>query len=176
MSQPMSGETDALLTRLSQKPGVQSTLVLSRATGSIVRTTGLYSSSTSPNPNSTLPSSANTNSPGHTRSESQTQTQTQSQTPNGAAEARANNGMQNAEELAGMVWTFVGAAGGLAKGLDGEDEVKLLRLRTRKNELVIVPGEFGGQPSHIGESKVSSTNERVDSKFLLVVIHDTPPA
>ncbi len=28
----------------------------------------------------------------------------------------------------------------MVEGLDAEDEVKLLRLRTRKNELVIVPG------------------------------------
>jgi len=35
-----------------------------------------------------------------------------------------------------------------------QDELKLLRLRTKKQELVIVP----------------------DSKYLLIVIHDTPPA
>ena len=36
----------------------------------------------------------------------------------------------------------------------GQDEVKLLRLRTKKQELVIVP----------------------DPKYLLIVVHDTPPA
>lgn len=35
-----------------------------------------------------------------------------------------------------------------------KDELKLLRLRTKKQELVIVP----------------------DSKYLLIVVHDTPPA
>lgn len=35
-----------------------------------------------------------------------------------------------------------------------QDEVRLLRLRTRKQEIVIVP----------------------DSKYLLIVVHDTPPA
>jgi hypothetical protein len=40
-----------------------------------------------------------------------------------------------------MVWNFLGAAGTLVDGLDKDDEVKLLRLRTKKNELVIVPGE-----------------------------------
>jgi dynein light chain roadblock-type len=39
-----------------------------------------------------------------------------------------------------MVWSFTSAAGSLVEGLDKEDEVRLLRLRTKKNELVIVPG------------------------------------
>jgi hypothetical protein len=39
-----------------------------------------------------------------------------------------------------MVWSFLTAAGSLVDELDKEDEVKLLRLRTKKNELVIVPG------------------------------------
>ena len=49
--------------------------------------------------------------------------------------------MQNAEDIASMVWSFITAAGSLVEGLDKEDEVKLLRLRTKKNELVIVPGK-----------------------------------
>lgn len=90
-----------------------------------------------------------------------------------------------------MVWKFVNAASGLVDGLDGEvsadclsklrtgvaetkrqgktlrwcvflrqkadiefvqDELKLLRVRTKKQELVIVP----------------------DTKYLLIVIHETP--
>jgi dynein light chain roadblock-type len=39
-----------------------------------------------------------------------------------------------------MVWSFLKAAGHLVDELDKEDEVRLLRLRTKKNELVIVPG------------------------------------
>lgn len=76
------------------------------------------------------------------------------------------------EDMAMMVWKFVQAAGNLVQGLDSEvsswasavnaaerltlrqDEVKLLRLRTKKHELVIVP----------------------DPKYLLVVVHETPPA
>jgi hypothetical protein len=38
------------------------------------------------------------------------------------------------------------AAGSLVDDLDKEDEVKLLRLRTKKNELVIVPGEHYRSP------------------------------
>ena len=49
--------------------------------------------------------------------------------------------MKSAEEMARMVWAFVAAAGGLVVGLDPEDEMKLLRLRTKKQEFVIVPGE-----------------------------------
>lgn len=40
-----------------------------------------------------------------------------------------------------MVWAFLGSAGSLVERLDGDDEVKLLRLRMKKNELVIIPGE-----------------------------------
>ena len=36
----------------------------------------------------------------------------------------------------------------------GQDELKLLRLRTKKQEFVIVP----------------------DAKYLMILIHDTPPA
>jgi len=61
---------------------------------------------------------------------------------------------RNPEDMAAMVWNFVKASEGLVTGLDAEDDMKLLRLRTRKHELVIVP----------------------DSKFLLIVVHDTPLA
>jgi dynein light chain roadblock-type len=114
-------EVLSLLTRLSQKPGVQSTLILSRETGAIVRTSGLISNSTSPNPNSTLPASNETG-------------------PDNYTNGRKEGGMQSAEDVASMVWSFLIAAGTLVDGLDKEDEVKLLRLRTKKNELVIVPG------------------------------------
>ena len=101
---------------------MQSTLVLSRETGAIVRTSGLISSSTSANPNSTLP--APNDSSG---AESYT---------NG----RKESGIHSAEDVASAVWSFLTSAGKLVDGLDKEDEVKLLRLRTKKNELVIVPG------------------------------------
>ncbi|USP81140.1 Dynein light chain-related protein [Curvularia clavata] len=128
-------ETLALLTRLSQKPGVQSTLILSRENGSIIRTSGLISNSSSANPNSTLPASGEATSDSYTN-------------------GRKDSGIHSAEDVASSVWSFLTAAGSLVDELDKEDEVKLLRLRTKKNELVIVP----------------------DPKFILVVIHDTPPA
>lgn len=109
------------LTRLSQKPGVQSTIILSRDTGAILRTTGLISNSTSANPNSTLPASSESASDNY---------------PNG----RKESGLQSAEDVASMVWSFLAAAGTLVDRLDKDDEVKLLRLRMKKNELVIIPG------------------------------------
>lgn len=79
------------------------------------------------------------------------------------------------EEFAAMISKFVHTSGGLVQDLDTEvrtqylkldsfncrihanrwqDDVKLLRLRTKKHELVIVP----------------------DAKYIFVVVHDTPPA
>ncbi|KAF2749068.1 hypothetical protein M011DRAFT_466183 [Sporormia fimetaria CBS 119925] len=121
------------LARLGQKPGVQSTLILSRDTGAILRTTGLISKATSANPNSTLPSS---------------------ETGDSYTSARKESGLQSAEDVASMVWSFLGAAGSLVEKLDEEDEVKLLRLRMKKNELIIMP----------------------DPNFIHVMIHDTPLA
>lgn len=116
-----SDETLSLLTRLSQKPGVQSTLILSRETGAIVRTSGLISKSSAANPNGTLPATSEPSSDSYTN-------------------GRKESGIQSAEDVASLVWNFLKAAGSLVDELDKEDEVKLLRLRTKKNELVIVPG------------------------------------
>jgi hypothetical protein len=69
-----------------------------------------------------------------------------------------------------MVWSFLTAAGTLVDELDKEDEVKLLRLRTRKNELVIVPG------MSLTHSMAGLLLTTQDPKFILVAIHDTPPA
>jgi len=135
MAQSAPDETLSHLTRLGQKPGVQSTLILSRETGAIVRTSGLISNSSSANPNTTLPASAESKIEGYSN-------------------GRKESGIHSAEDVARMAWTFVNSAGSMVEELDKEDEVKLLRLRTKKCELVIVP----------------------DSKYLLVVIHDTPPA
>lgn len=40
-----------------------------------------------------------------------------------------------------MVFAFLAASKAFTEGMDKSDEVKLLRLRTRKNEIVIVPGQ-----------------------------------
>lgn len=127
---PPSAETDALLARLSARPGVQSTLILSRTTGAIVRSSGLITAadSSSDGPTPTNPTN------GH---------------------VTKKTGTRNADEVAHLVWTFVQAAGHMVEELNGEgDEAKLVRLRTRRCEVVVV-GEGG---------------------YLLVVVHETPPA
>ncbi|KAM0708896.1 hypothetical protein Q7P35_002932 [Cladosporium inversicolor] len=127
-----SEETAALLARLSQRPGVQSTLILSRSTGAIVRSTGLITAEDISEEGESAP-----NGIGGTDTEGQ------------------KKGTRNADAVARLVWNFVKSAGQTTEELNGEsDEVKLLRLRTKKNEIVVVP----------------------DAKFLLVVVHDTPPA
>lgn len=133
MQQPSrSEETAALLARLSQRPGVQSTLILSRDTGAIVRSTGLITAEEISEEGESVPSGI-----GGTDTEGK------------------RKGTRKAEAVANLVWNFVKNAKETTEELNGEsDEVKLLRLRTKKNELVVVP----------------------DSKFLLVVVHDTPPA
>lgn len=145
-------ETLSLLTRLSQKPGVQSTLILSRENGTIIRTSGLISNTSSASPNSTLPAS---NDPAN----------------DSYASGRKESGIHSAEDVASMVWSFLTAAGTLVNELDEEDEVKLLRLRTKKNELVIVPGTFSRT-----SLRSPFADEQVDPRFILVAIHDTPPA
>jgi len=124
-------DTIANLNRLSQKPGVQSTLILSRDTGAIVQSSGLESREDTANPDGALPPSNNTS--------------------NGDT-----GGLRTAEDIARLVYNFVKTSEDMARELNGthDDQLKLLRLRTRKNEVVIVP----------------------DSKYIAVVIHNTPPA
>ncbi|KAJ9130446.1 hypothetical protein NKR19_g9885 [Coniochaeta hoffmannii] len=126
------------LGRLNKKSGVKATIVLDRTTGAILKTSGQISS---------IRTSKN---PGGSSSALPTQT-----AGSFATESNAQGGDSPAvEELAGMVWNFVNNAGDLIHDLDTEDELKLLRLRSKRQELVIVP----------------------DTKYLLVVVHDTPPA
>ena len=89
-----------------------------------MRTSGLISNSSSANPNSTLPASGETAADNYVN-------------------GRKESGIHSAEDVASAVWKFLGAAGSLVDELDKEDDVRLLRLRTKKNELVIVPGAFG---------------------------------
>lgn len=142
MQQPSpSAETEGLLARLSQRPGVQSTLIIARDTGAIVRSSGLITAEELEQEGTAAPT-------------------TNGVMPNGTAngidgEGKQKRGTRNAEEVARLVWSFVKSVGAMVEELNGEhDEAKLLRLRTKKNEIVVVP----------------------DPKFLLVVIHDTPPA
>lgn len=122
-----------LLKRLSQKPGVQSTLILARENGAIVRASGLISSSSS---------SASLN-PSDSHQSSGQIGYFEDNRPSSAAGGENGESSNRAEEVARIVWNFMETAAGLINDLNGEDdEMKLLRLRTKKNELVIVPGEL----------------------------------
>ncbi|TQN73045.1 Dynein light chain roadblock-type 1 [Colletotrichum shisoi] len=131
---------DEILMRLSKKPGVKATVILDRVTGAILRTSGQLSSFNA----ATLATGQGSFSGEGAAGQQQQQQQQQ----NGEEQP------QGLEEFAAKVWNWVNASGTLVPDLDTEDELKLLRLRTKKQELVIVP----------------------DPKYLLIVVHDTPPA
>lgn len=77
-----------------------------------------------------------------------------------------------AESVARMVFSFVSGAQDFVEGMDGSDDMRLLRLRTRKSEIVIVPGLSFGSKSQMNKALTFES----DPKFLLVVIHDAPQA
>ncbi|EEU46825.1 hypothetical protein NCS52_00367900 [Fusarium sp. LHS14.1] len=120
------------LGRLSKKPGVKASIVLDRATGAILKTSGQVDALQTSKTRTTSTATAFSND----------------------APALEESETQGVEQFAAVVWNYVNSSGSLVQELDGEDEVKLLRLRTKKQELVIVP----------------------DPKYLLIVVHDTPPA
>ncbi|CVK99887.1 uncharacterized protein FPRO_09377 [Fusarium proliferatum ET1] len=120
------------LGRLSKKPGVKASIILDRTTGAILKTSGQIDGL-------------------QTSKTRTTSTATSFSNEGPALEESETKGV---EQFAAIVWNYVNSSGSLVQELDGEDELRLLRLRTRKQELVIVP----------------------DPKYLLVVVHDTPPA
>ncbi|KAF3071568.1 hypothetical protein THAR02_08156 [Trichoderma harzianum] len=132
---PTTNGHDALeekLGRLARKPGIKASLVLDRATGAILKTSGQIDAlQTAKSRNASTAASFSNDAPA-------------------AEEGEA----QGVEEFAEMIWNFVNSSGQLVGDIDTEDELKLLRLRTKKQEIVIVP----------------------DQKYLLTVIHDTQPA
>ena len=103
---------------------MQSTLVLSKSDGSIIKSTGLLAPQAS--------------------SEEAEEQGLRGLAPETATEHNLEvNGQarrQTAEEAAKMVFAFVDSAKAFADGIEHGDEVKLLRMRTKKNEIVIVPG------------------------------------
>ncbi|GAB0143151.1 hypothetical protein EsHS_00003678 [Epichloe bromicola] len=125
---PMKIGHDALeekLGRLSKKPGVRASIILDRASGAILKTSGELSAlRTAKSRDAATAASFSNEAP--------------------AAEASESQGV---EDFAAMIWNYVNASGQL-------DELRLLRLRTKKQEIVIVP----------------------DAKYVLTVIHDTPSA
>ena len=123
------------LSRLASKPGVQSTLILSKSDGSIIRCTGLLAGPSSLNPQDTLESDGTGPNTLH-ELDGGSRGDGAEHTDKEIIEAKDTK----AQNVARMVFTFVEGAKTFAEGMDSSDEVKLLRLRTRKNEIVIVPG------------------------------------
>ncbi|KID89513.1 Dynein light chain-related protein [Metarhizium guizhouense ARSEF 977] len=138
------------LGRLSKKPGVRASIVLDRTSGAILKTSGELSALRTAKARDAATSASFSN-----------------EAP--AAEASESQGV---EDFAAMIWNFVKTSGNLVQEVDSEvalpildanrilgliseqDEMRLLRLRTKKQEIVIVP----------------------DAKYILTVIHDTPSA
>ncbi|RYP47880.1 hypothetical protein DL768_006141 [Monosporascus sp. mg162] len=163
------------LHRLSKKPGVKAWLMLDRSTGAVLKTNGHIASvrparSTTINNGNNSSNNNSTNNNDNNNSSSTTTIAAVTATSAAVAtagtttaaggssfstdvNANSNSEAQAAQELAALVWGFLGSAGSLVDEVDAEDELKLLRLRTKKQEVVIVP----------------------EHKYLLVVIHDTPP-
>ncbi|KKA28940.1 hypothetical protein TD95_004667 [Thielaviopsis punctulata] len=145
MSEPAPQQTtnnhDALeeaLARLSKKPGVKATIVLDRTNGAVMKTSGNISSLR----------------PVKVRSEPRPASPTTPTPVSGTFSIPTAHEieMKGAEDYAALVWAFVKTAGALVDDLEADDEMRLLRLRTKRQELVIVP----------------------DTKYLLILIHDTP--
>lgn len=59
----------------------------------------------------------------------------------GEAESSEERFQLRADDLARMVVEFLRAVNVFAHGMDNGDEGRLLRLRTKRHEVVIVPGE-----------------------------------
>ena len=120
------------LSRLASKPGVQATLILSKTDGAIIRSTGLATSMSTPRSDTPQPGNATSGIDG-----------SHPVLFNGKAGygSQGDDEKYNAEEVAKMAFSLVSAAAVLAKGLEEGDEAQLLRLRTRKYEIVIVPGK-----------------------------------
>ncbi|KAL4786017.1 hypothetical protein BJX76DRAFT_147207 [Aspergillus varians] len=187
----------ALLSHLTSRPGVQSTLILSRKDGSIIQTTGLLappkrtrSETSSPDMTSAVTEDTTTTATTTaTSSPPSAEAQQPSTTSPTSTQQQKPYQPSQAESIAAHIFAFVSSASNLSFSLshplndtaspsngihesglgngsvtgtgrdDGEGEgsetqddgeVKLLRLRTKKHEIVVVP----------------------DRKYLLCVVQD----
>ncbi|KAG6027791.1 hypothetical protein E4U41_000836 [Claviceps citrina] len=132
---PMKNGHDALeekLGRLATKPGVRASIILDRASGAILKTSGELSA---------------------LRTAKARDAATVAPFSNEAPAAEASES-QGVEDFAAMIWNYVNTSSLLVQEVDKEDALRLLRLRTKKQEIVIVP----------------------DAKYVLTVIHETPSA
>jgi len=128
--QVSSLDTFANLERLSQKPSVVATLVISRQDGMIIRSSGLELEE-------------NASKEGEVGAIA-------------SAEDENSDSMRmiSAEMMARLVFDFVNASTKMAKDMSRhrKHDIKLLRMRTDRNELVIVPGQYGHHFKLIMES------------------------
>jgi dynein light chain roadblock-type len=131
-----SDESLALLSRLSSKPGVQSTLVLSRADGAIIRSEGLLARNKK-QLDSTDGATAHVN--GSNRDSTGLGI-------GGVNDPADVSNTKTGADIARAVWKYVQATEGLVEDMDTEDELRLLRVRTKKNELVVVPSKAPIRP------------------------------
>ncbi|KAK2795682.1 hypothetical protein FQN52_003531 [Onygenales sp. PD_12] len=178
----------AHLSNLTSRPGVQSTLLLSRKDGSIIQTSGLLASRSSPS--FTPPAPVSIPEPAAPEQQSDDSNATANETTE-PSQPPAPYKPTQAETLAAHIFAFVSSASALSTSLsnpssvpnnetdygsgtagadnvnghgharndsgesegyerDEDDDVKLLRLRTKIHEIIIIP----------------------DRKFLLCVVHD----
>jgi len=129
-----SDESLSLLARMAAKPGVQSTFILSRADGAILRAdniSALQKRRRADSSSNTADALQEKSGRPHSLSVS-----------NGDGDKEADKSSKSGEEVARIVWRFMKATEGTIEELDDEDEVRLLRVRTKKNEIVIVPSEL----------------------------------
>ncbi|KAK2800543.1 hypothetical protein FQN50_008088 [Emmonsiellopsis sp. PD_5] len=177
----------AHLSNLTSRPGVQSTLLLSRKDGSIIQSSGLLASRSSPA--STPPAPASIPEPAAPEQQSDPNATANETTE--PSQPPAPYKPTQAETLAAHIFAFVSSASALSTSLSNpssvpnnetdygsgtvgadnvnghgharndsgesegyereeDDDVKLLRLRTKIHEIIIIP----------------------DRKFLLCVVHD----
>ena len=101
---------------------MQSTLILSRESGAVVHTSGLIAEGRSADSNGGLPFSIDS-------------------APDTYTAERNDTAQSMVENVAGLVSAFVDASGVMINGLNPDDDLRLLRVRTMKNELVIVPSK-----------------------------------
>jgi dynein light chain roadblock-type len=122
-----TSESLALLSRLSAKPGVQSTLVLSRIDGAILRSEGLLARNARKRASSQTQDRLNGKRDGPRLGEDKDDEETET---------------TSSQDIARTVWRFIKATEGMVGEMDSDDELRLLRVRTKKNELVIVPSKY----------------------------------
>ncbi|KAH7308788.1 hypothetical protein BKA65DRAFT_174047 [Rhexocercosporidium sp. MPI-PUGE-AT-0058] len=150
MTLPSSSTSVAeTMARLSSKSGVTATIAIDRTTSTVLQSTGSLGTMFASRAGGSLAT------PGQpTPAGTGTSTLPSSNLErDGSGIGTSDAGEEQAfSDFAKMVWNYVNATGVLVHDMDSEDELKLLRLRTRKHELVIVP----------------------DAKFIFVVVHDVP--